>query len=82
MYKDLCDKAKEIIKKDACMKFYNVARSLYLETDTPGISLGAELLQVRYGMKCRHDETPDDTILDPMAFASKSLSSAQWHYKT
>ena len=45
------------------MKFYGVARHLYLETDASGISLGAGLLQVRDGINCGHDEIPDNTIL-------------------
>ena len=31
MSQDLYDKAKMIIKKDACMKFYDASRHLYLE---------------------------------------------------
>ena len=38
MGQDLYNRAKEIVKKDACMKFYDVARPLYLETDVSGVS--------------------------------------------
>ena len=34
------------------MKFYDVAKFLYLETDTSEITLGTVLLQVREGMNC------------------------------
>ena len=48
------DKAK-ILKKDASMSFYDVARPLYLETNASGIGLGAGFLQVRDGMNCSCD---------------------------
>ena len=41
MCRDLYDKAKKIPKKDACIKFYDASRPLYLETDASGVSLGA-----------------------------------------
>ena len=50
MYHDLYDRAKNIIKKDACMKFYNAPRPLYLKTYATGVNLGARLLQVRDGI--------------------------------
>ena len=40
MYQDLYGKAANIIKKDACMKCYDISKPLNLDTDTPGISLG------------------------------------------
>ena len=70
------------IKNNACMKFYDVARPLYIETDESGVSFGTGLLQVRYGMKCRHAETLKNTILCLIAFISRSLLSTQWHYST
>ena len=63
MYQDLYEKAKAIIKGDAYMKFYDVARPLHLETNSSGIGLGARLLQEWDGMNCGHDEIPDNTIL-------------------
>ena len=63
MYQDLYDKAEKIVRKDACMKFNNVARPLYLETNASSIRLGAGLLQVRDDMNCRCDEIPDNTVL-------------------
>ena len=41
MYQDLYNKAKMIVKKDVCMKFYDAARPLNLETDACVIRLGA-----------------------------------------
>ena len=63
MQQDLYGKAKNIVKKDECVKFYNVARPLYLETDASSIGLAPGLLQVRDGMSCRCDEIPDNALL-------------------
>ena len=60
MYQYLHDKAKKIIKKDACMKFYDASRLLYLETDASGIGLRAGLLQVWDGMNCGCNEVPEN----------------------
>ena len=46
-YLELFDKTKGIIKEDACMKFYNKTRPLYLEMNTSGVGLGAWLLQTK-----------------------------------
>ena len=51
-------KAKKIMKKDACMKFYDASRPLNLENDTSGVCLGTRLLQVSNGINCGHDEVP------------------------
>ena len=71
MYQDLYDEAKKIIKQDSCMKFYDMSKPLYLETDASGISLTAGLLQVRERMNCGHDKMPDNVTLCPIAFARK-----------
>ena len=34
------DKAKSMIKEDACMTIYDNTKPLYLETDAPGMGLG------------------------------------------
>ena len=68
--------AKKIIKKDACMKFYDASRPLYLETD----ALGARLLQVREGMNCWYGEVPENTVLHSIDLTRKSLLSAERHY--
>ena len=49
----------------------------YTSIDKSGIGLGAGLLQVRDGMNCWHDETPDNAILCLTAFARKSLPSVE-----
>ena len=48
--------------------------------DAFGIGLGTALLQTRDGTTCPKDITPDSTILRPIAFASKSLTSAEQKY--
>ena len=39
IYQDLYEKAKTIVKRDSCMKFIDVAKPLYLETDASSIGL-------------------------------------------
>ena len=36
---ELYNKAKSLIKKEACMQFYNEKELLQLETDAPGVNL-------------------------------------------
>ena len=50
---------------------------LYLETDASGIGLGAALLQLMDNMFCQKDTAPDNTILCPIAFVSKSLTGTE-----
>ena len=57
-----------------CMKFYDDTKLLYLETDASGVGLGAALLQKCEGTICQKDTVCDNTILHPIAFASKSLT--------
>ena len=73
MHHDIYDKAKEIVKKDVCIRFFNAARFLYLETETSGIGIGTGLLRLRDGMNCGHDEMPHNAILHPTAFTSKTF---------
>ena len=82
MYQDLHNKAIKITKKDACMKFDDASRPLYLETDASGADLGAGLLQVKEGMNCWHDEVPDNATLQTIDFTTKSLLGAEWLYST
>ena len=72
-YQGQYGRAKKIIKKDVCMKFYGASGTKYLEADTAGVSLGARLLQVRDVMNCGCDKIPDNITLHPSPFASKSL---------
>ena len=62
------------------MKFYDDTKPLYLETDASNISLGAALLQLRDNMSCQKDTAPDNTILHPITFVSKSLTGAEQRY--
>ena len=73
------DDAKLLIKADACMKFYDENRPLYLETDMSGVGLGAMLLQ-RDRATYHRDSVCDRTTLQPISFASKSLTSAECRY--
>ena len=59
--------------KDTCVNFYNEKKPLCLKKDASGGGLGAVILLVEKGMNCSPSETPDNTILWPIAFASKSL---------
>ena len=43
MFQDLYDRTKKIIKKDACLKFYDASRPLHLESDASGVSLGSQI---------------------------------------
>ena len=87
-YQTLSGKTKSLIKDDVCMKFYDEIQPLYLDTDMSGTGLGAALLQTRDGIKCQTDTAPDNSILRPIAFPSKSLTSVErrysnikrWHY--
>ena len=59
------------------MKYYDARKPLYLETDASGVGLAATPLQVRDNLDCGYDETPEIAMLQPIVFASKSLSSAE-----
>ena len=61
-------------------EIYNETKPLYLDTDASGIGLSAALLQTRDGTSCLQDSTPDNTILHPKAFASKTLTSIEYRY--
>ena len=76
-YQTLFNKVKSLTKDDVCMKFYDETKPLYLETDASGIGLGATLLHMRDGVICPRNIAPDNTILRPIAFASKSLTSME-----
>ena len=72
-YQQLFEKAKSLIKVDVCMKFCNNTKLLYLETDASGVGLQAALLQL-CDNTCQKDRVPDNVILCPIAFASKSFN--------
>ena len=73
MYQDPYDRARKIVRKDSCMKFYDVSQQLYLETYSSGVSLGVRLLEISNVMNCGHDKVPDKSTLCTTPFASKSL---------
>ena len=75
-YQKMFTKAKAIIKEDPCMKFYDETKLLYIEMNASGVGLGATLLQTRNNTSCPKDEAPDNSILTPIAFSSKSLTGA------
>ena len=50
---------KEGSQNDACIKFYNASRPIYMESDASCFGFGAGLLQVRDGMNCWCGELPD-----------------------
>ena len=79
-YQKLFDKAKSIIKENACTKFYNETQPLYLETDVSGVRLVVSLLKTRSGTSCPRDKASDNSILRPIMFASESLSSVERRY--
>ena len=62
-YQSIYDKTKSLIKTNACMKFKDETKPLYLETDASGIGLSTTLLQTRDGMTCPKGSDPDNTIL-------------------
>ena len=62
------------------MKFYNQAQPLYLGTDAHGVRLGTALIPTRSGTSYPRDKVPDNSILRPIMFASKSLLSVERRY--
>ena len=79
-YQQLFKKTKSLIKVDVCMKFYNDTEPFYLETDVSGVGLGAALLQLHDNTACQKGMVPDNIILHPIVFASKSLTGAEQRY--
>ena len=62
------------------MKFYDDTKLLYLEIDASGVGLGVALLEIHKGTTCQKDVAPENTILHPITFASKSLTGAECRY--
>ena len=79
-YQQPFDKAESLIKVEVCMKFYDDTKLLYLETDASGVGLGVALIQLHNNTACQKGMAPDNTILCPIALASKSLTGAEWRY--
>ena len=80
LYQAIYDKAKLFIKANTGMKFYNENKALYLKTDMSGVGLDTLLLQARDGATYQKDTAPDNIILQSIALASKSLTSAECRY--
>ena len=76
-YQKILNKAKAIIKEDACLEFYDETKPLYKETDAFGVGLGAALLQTRSNTSCHKDKALDNIILRLIAFTSKCLTGAK-----
>ena len=79
-YQQRFEKAKSLITAEMCMKFYYDNKPLYLKTDVSGISLRAALLQLRDNTTCKTHIAPNNIILHPITFASKSLMGAEHRY--
>ena len=79
-YQQQFEKAKSLIKVEMCMKFYDDTKLLYLKTDVSGIALRAALLQLRDNTTCQTHMAPDNTILHPIVFVSKSLMDVECRY--
>ena len=62
------------------MKFYDETKPPCFEMDASRIGLGMALSQMKDGMTCPKDITPNNTIMGTIAFASKSLTSAEQRY--
>ena len=62
------------------MRNLHDTKLLYRETDTSGISLRAALLQLRDNIACQTHIVPDNAMLHPIAFVSKSLTGADLRY--
>ena len=76
-YQKLYERAVSTIWKDASMSIYNEKEQLYLETNALNVSLEGSFLQVRDRMWFPKDETANNMALWPIAFASKSMTSAE-----
>ena len=61
-YQQIYNKAKSIIKKDMCMKFYKENKELFLEKDASGVGLGSSITstnrQALHGNKGKYQTTP------------------------
>ena len=59
------------------MKFYDETKPFCIEIDASGVGLEAAPVQTRSSTNCPRDEAPDNNILRPNAFVSKSMSSKE-----
>ena len=82
---DAFNKAKNLVNKDCCLHYYNPRKSLFIETDTSKVGLGAVLLQMDDKEHVYEEYLTDDTLpktfqFQPVAYASKSLTSTEQNY--
>ena len=54
-YQEVYERAKSHKKEDMCMKYNDVRKPLYLESDALGVGLGAALQQVRDNLNCGYE---------------------------
>ena len=73
------DKIKEAVCKDVTLKFYDPNLSIFIETDASQNSIGVVLLQ-SLDSNFTLDENNIPTKLMPVAFNSKTLTSAECNY--
>ena len=64
--------------QDEYMQLYHASKPSYLEIDTSGTGLEADIFQVRDGINCGWDKVLNNTAFCPIAFISKSLSGTEW----
>ena len=70
-YQNLYNKVKKAKQKRYRHEIFMYFKALYLEMDTSDIGLGSSFIA---------DEGGDNVTLQPIAFASKSLSNIGWWY--
>ena len=73
MYQNLYDRAKNIIKENVTMTFYNERKELYQETDALGLGLGGSLKQTMDGMWF-----PRNEALTTQHCSQKHLQAKAW----
>ena len=61
-------------REETHMKYYDVRKPLYLETDASGVALGTASLQVKDNLSCGYVEVPANSMHQSTTFARKSLS--------
>ena len=71
------------MNKDCCLRYYNPNLAVFIESDASKVGLGAALLQTE--KPCYENDITDDTLLEsfqlkPVAYASKSLTTAEQNY--
>ena len=63
------DGIKHLVPTRSCLQYFNVAKTPILQTDASLLGLGAALLQEN-----------ESGVVQPVAYASKSLSGAEKRY--